>query len=96
MQSFCNDSIRERYNVQLSSRELQVLWSAVVSVFLIGGVSGSLIASWLSNRFGRKNALSVGNLCGIVGAVLFLLVRTMNSVELFLIGRVIVGESRNP
>lgn len=95
MQSFCNDSIRERYNVQLSSHELQVLWSAIVSVFLIGGVSGSLIASWLSDRFGRKGALSIGNVCGIVGAVLFMFVRIMNSVELFLLGRVIVGELRN-
>jgi len=95
MQSFCNDSIRERYNVQLSSHELQILWSAIVSVFLIGGMSGSLIASWLSDRFGRKGALRVGNLCGIVGAVLFMLVRIANSVEFFLIGRVIVGKSRN-
>ncbi|XP_011694473.1 PREDICTED: solute carrier family 2, facilitated glucose transporter member 1-like isoform X2 [Wasmannia auropunctata] len=93
MQSFCNESVRERYNVQLSSHELQILWSAIVSVFLVGGVSGSLIASWLSDRFGRKGALSFGNLCGIVGAVLFMLVRTVNSIELFLLGRVIVGLS---
>lgn len=95
MQSFCNDSIRKRFNVQISSNELQILWSAIVSVFLIGGVSGSLIASWLSDKFGRKGALSAGNLCGIVGAVLFLLVRTLNSIELFLLGRVFVGELRN-
>lgn len=94
MISFCNDSVRERYNVQLSGRGLQILWSAIVSVFLLGGVSGSLIASWLSDRFGRKVALRVGNICGVVGAVLFLLVRVTNSVELFLIGRVIVGKSR--
>ncbi|XP_020295331.1 solute carrier family 2, facilitated glucose transporter member 1-like isoform X2 [Pseudomyrmex gracilis] len=93
MISFCNDSVRERYNVQLSGRGLQILWSAIVSVFLLGGVSGSLIASWLSDRFGRKVALRVGNICGVVGAVLFLLVRVTNSVELFLIGRVIVGLS---
>ncbi|XP_011633087.1 solute carrier family 2, facilitated glucose transporter member 1-like isoform X2 [Pogonomyrmex barbatus] len=93
MQSFCNDSIRERYNVQLSSHELNILWSTVVSIFLIGGVSGSLIASWLSDKFGRKGALSAGNLCGIAGAVLFMLVRTVNSVELFLLGRVFVGFS---
>ncbi|XP_072751731.1 solute carrier family 2, facilitated glucose transporter member 5 isoform X2 [Anoplolepis gracilipes] len=93
MKSFCNDSIRERFNVQLSSHELQILWSTIVSVFLIGGVSGSLIASWLSDRFGRKGALSVGNICGIVGAILFLLVRDLNSVELFLLARVFVGLS---
>lgn len=92
MQSFCNDSIRKRYNTQLSDYELQVLWSAIVSVFLIGGVTGSLLASWLSDRFGRKGALCVGNVCGIVAAILFLLVRIVNSVELLLIGRVIVGE----
>ncbi|KMQ94292.1 solute carrier family facilitated glucose transporter member 5, partial [Lasius niger] len=93
MKSFCNDSIREKYNVQLSDYELQILWSAIVSIFLIGGVSGSLIASWLSDRFGRKRALSVGNICGMVGAIVFLLVRDVNSVELFLIARMIVGLS---
>ncbi|EZA58672.1 Solute carrier family 2, facilitated glucose transporter member [Ooceraea biroi] len=93
MQSFCQQSIKERYNVQLSDYELQILWSAIVSVFLIGGVSGSLINSWLSDRFGRKGALCVGNICGIVGGVLFLLVRVVNSVELLLLGRVIVGLS---
>lgn len=93
MKSFCNDSIRERYNVQLSNHELQILWSAIVSIFLIGGVSGSLIASWLSDRFGRKGALCAGNICGIVGAIMFLLVRHVNSIELFLLARVIVGLS---
>lgn len=95
MKSFCNDSIRERYNIQLSNHELQILWSAIVSIFLIGGVSGSLIASWLSDRYGRKGALSIGNICGIVGAILFLLVRHVNSIEFFLIARVFVGESKN-
>nr|XP_012234810.1 PREDICTED: solute carrier family 2, facilitated glucose transporter member 1-like isoform X2 [Linepithema humile] len=93
MQSFCNDSVRERHSVQLSNHELQILWSTIVSIFLIGGVSGSLVASWLSDRFGRKGALCVGNICGIVGAILFLLVRTANSIELFLLGRIIVGLS---
>ncbi|XP_029168626.1 solute carrier family 2, facilitated glucose transporter member 5-like isoform X2 [Nylanderia fulva] len=93
MKSFCNDSMREKYNAQLSNHELEILWSTIVSIFLIGGVSGSLIAGWLSDRFGRKGALSVGNICGIVGAILFLLVRHLNSVEFFLIARVMVGLS---
>lgn len=93
MKSFCNDSIRENYNIQLSNHELQILWSAIVSVFLIGGVCGSLNASWLSDRYGRKGALIMGNICGIVGAILFLLVRSVNSVEFFLIARVFVGVS---
>jgi len=94
MKSFCQNSTKERYNVQLSGNELQILWSAIVSIFLIGGVTGSLINSWLSDKFGRKGALAVGNICGIIGAVLFLFVRTANSIELFLLGRLIVGESR--
>lgn len=93
IQSFCERSIKEKHNVQLSDYQLQILWSAIVSVFLIGGVSGSLIGSWLSDRFGRKIALGVGNVCGIVGGVLFLLVRPVNSVELLLLGRVFAGLS---
>ncbi|XP_011146491.1 solute carrier family 2, facilitated glucose transporter member 3 isoform X2 [Harpegnathos saltator] len=93
IKSFCNESVKERLDIQMSEYQLKVLWSAIVSIFLIGGVTGSLAASWLSDRFGRKAAIGVGNISGILGGVLLFLVPIVNSIELFLIGRIVVGLS---
>ncbi|XP_053983411.1 solute carrier family 2, facilitated glucose transporter member 1-like isoform X2 [Hylaeus volcanicus] len=90
---FCNESIRERYDVDISDNGLRVIWSVVVSIFLIGGVTGSFLASWLADRYGRKKTLYIGNIFGIIGAVMFFLVRLLNSIELLLVGRLIVGLS---
>ncbi|XP_014480804.1 PREDICTED: solute carrier family 2, facilitated glucose transporter member 3-like isoform X2 [Dinoponera quadriceps] len=93
MMSFCNQSIRERFGTEISVYQLKILWSSIISVFLIGGVTGSLAASWLSDRFGRKGAMAAGNVCGILGGFLFFLLPITNSVELFLLGRIFVGLS---
>ncbi|XP_015118083.1 solute carrier family 2, facilitated glucose transporter member 1 [Diachasma alloeum] len=93
MQAFCNASFQQRYDVHLDETELNIIWGAVVSIFLIGGVTGSLLASWIADKYGRRGALAIGNLCGIVGAILFLLVPTLNSVEVLMLGRLMVGLS---
>lgn len=93
MKAFCNQSVEERYDIQISEASLDILWSTIVSIFLIGGVTGSLTATTFANKFGRRVALAIGNLCGIIGAIMFLLVPTLNSIELFLLGRLFVGFS---
>ncbi|XP_051164094.1 solute carrier family 2, facilitated glucose transporter member 1-like isoform X2 [Leptopilina boulardi] len=93
MKAFCNESVRQHYGMQISDDGLNILWSAVVSIFLIGGVSGSLTSSIFANKLGRKGTLVIGNICGILGAVVFLLAPTLISVELLLIGRLLVGLS---
>lgn len=76
----------------MTHNEVMILWATIVSIFLIGGVTGSLVASWLADRFGRKGALMIGNIFGILGAILFLLVPALNSIELLLAGRLIAGK----
>ncbi|XP_011300479.1 solute carrier family 2, facilitated glucose transporter member 1 [Fopius arisanus] len=93
MQQFCNTSFQERYDVHLDNTAMNIIWGAVVSIFLIGGVTGSLIASWIADRYGRRGALAIGNICGVIGGILFLLVPTFNSVEILMLGRLIVGLS---
>ncbi|XP_008217167.1 solute carrier family 2, facilitated glucose transporter member 3 isoform X2 [Nasonia vitripennis] len=93
MKDFCNQSVEERYGVQISDDGLYLLWSTIVSIFLIGGVTGSLTASLLADKLGRRCALSIGNVCGIIGAIAFLLTPTLNSIEFFLLGRLFVGLS---
>nr|XP_033334637.1 solute carrier family 2, facilitated glucose transporter member 1-like isoform X1 [Megalopta genalis] len=93
IEQFCNKSIKERYEVDISENSLKIIWSTIVSIFLIGGVTGSFIASWLADRYGRKPTLCIGNVFGIVGALMFFLIRKLNSIELLLAGRLVVGLS---
>lgn len=69
-----------------------MIWAVVVSIFLIGGVTGSLLASWIADKFGRKGGLALGNLFGVLGAIFFLATPASNSVILLIAGRLAVGE----
>ncbi|XP_057324994.1 solute carrier family 2, facilitated glucose transporter member 3-like [Microplitis mediator] len=93
IREFCNESIETRYGINLTEKGLNFTWSVVVSIFLIGGVVGSLVASIIADKYGRRNALAVGNVFGILGAVCFLLAPTLNSVEVIVLGRLLVGFS---
>lgn len=90
---FCNESVRERYGVEVSENGLKIIWSTVVSIFLIGGAVGSFLASWVADKYGRKGGLCAGNIFGIIGAGMFFLVRKLNSIELLLAGRLLSGLS---
>ncbi|KAK1124960.1 hypothetical protein K0M31_006304 [Melipona bicolor] len=91
--AFCNESIKERYDINVSKSALKIVWSSVVSIFLIGGAAGSFLSSWIADRYGRKGALCVGNIFGIIGAGMFFLILKLNSIEILLAGRFFVGLS---
>lgn len=95
MGAFCNESIKERYNINVSESGLKIVWSSVVSIFLIGGAAGSFLSSWIADRYGRKGALCVGNIFGIIGAGMFFLILKLNSIEILLAGRFFVGKSKS-
>ncbi|CAK1581515.1 unnamed protein product [Parnassius mnemosyne] len=93
IKTFCNESFVSRYNLPLDETWLNVLWSSVVSIFIIGGCTGSVLGSVLANKLGRKNATIVTSALSIAGALLFLLCRAANSVEMLIVGRLLVGLS---
>ncbi|CAH0721993.1 unnamed protein product, partial [Brenthis ino] len=90
---FCNESFISRYDLPLDQTWLNVLWSSIVSIFIVGGCTGSILGSVLADRLGRKRATILTNILSIAGAILFLLSRAANSVEMLLIGRLLVGLS---
>lgn len=53
MKDWCNQTIIDNYDVYMTSDQLQLLWSTVTSIFLVGGCAGSLIAAFLADKFGR-------------------------------------------
>lgn len=91
MKKWCKETLLARYGVQLSFDQLQILWSAVVSIFLIGGCLGSLVGAWFADRFGRKLSLLNCGILFVLGAILFYLCRLCESVEILVAARLVVG-----
>lgn len=53
MKQWCNETIAERYGVHLTRTQLDGLWSILVSVFLLGGITGGIAGGKLADILGR-------------------------------------------
>lgn len=93
IREFCNATVADRYGINMGPSQLNILWSIIVSIFLVGGVTGSLSGGWVADRFGRKGAVVINNILGILAAILFVSSRHAGSVEMLLLARLVVGLS---
>ncbi|XP_038215237.1 solute carrier family 2, facilitated glucose transporter member 1-like isoform X1 [Zerene cesonia] len=93
IKQFCNESFISRYDLPLDDTWLNVLWSSVVSIFIVGGCTGSILGSVLADKMGRKKATIVTSVLSIAGALMFQFCRAANSVEMLILGRLLVGLS---
>lgn len=91
--AWCNASVAESYGWHMNKAQLDVLWSSIVSIFLIGGMIGSLMGSSLSDKVGRKGAVITSGLLGIVAATMFIFSKVLTSVGFLFVGRFVVGLS---
>ncbi|EDV59856.2 solute carrier family 2, facilitated glucose transporter member 3 [Drosophila erecta] len=91
MRSWCNETLIASYDLHLSDVWLEILWSAVVSIFLVGGAIGSVVGATMANRFGRRGCFYICGLLLALGAISFYACRPLHSVELLLLGRMMVG-----
>lgn len=53
IKAWCNQTLIDRYGLELGEDGLVTLLSTIVSVFLVGGCIGSLFAATLADRLGR-------------------------------------------
>lgn len=53
VQNFINQTWTERYNTEISTQMLTLLWSTIVSIFTLGGLVGASVGGTLAIRFGR-------------------------------------------
>lgn len=90
---FCNHSVYDRYGLVLSPSQLDLLWSSIVSIFLVGGAIGSLGGSSIADSLGRRGGLIVSQILGFFAGLLFVFSEVMRSVETLLLGRLLVGLS---
>lgn len=88
---FCNESVFNSYGTVMEETPLNLLWSFVVSIFLIGGCFGALLGGPIANKIGRKNGLLFNLSLNLIAAVVFGTCTMAQSVEMLLIGRLIVG-----
>ncbi|KAJ8985312.1 hypothetical protein NQ317_007099, partial [Molorchus minor] len=88
---FCNESVYTRYESVLDQTHLDLLWSVVVSIFLVGAAIGSLGGSVLADKIGRKGVLCVCAGLYILAAIFLFACKAANSIEMLIIGRLVVG-----
>ncbi|XP_030368969.1 solute carrier family 2, facilitated glucose transporter member 1-like [Scaptodrosophila lebanonensis] len=91
MRAWCNETLINRYDLHLTDSGMELIWSAIVSIFLVGGAAGSLTGASIANRFGRRSSFYI---CGMLmsgGAACFFFCRLLGSVELLILGRLLVG-----
>ncbi|XP_052870590.1 solute carrier family 2, facilitated glucose transporter member 3-like isoform X2 [Anopheles cruzii] len=91
IKSWCNETIYETYGTVFTEGNLETFWSAVVSIFLIGGVIGSLGGAWVADKLGRKRSFLLCGFLLVVGGLCFQFTKAVSSVELLMIGRIVVG-----
>ncbi|EDW01831.1 solute carrier family 2, facilitated glucose transporter member 3 [Drosophila grimshawi] len=91
MRSWCELTLLQNYGWQLTPAALDTLWALIVSIYLIGGVLGSACAGWAANRFGRRGCLLLSCSLMLLAAFGFFCCRLLQSVEVLLLCRLVVG-----
>ncbi|XP_046390483.1 solute carrier family 2, facilitated glucose transporter member 1-like [Ischnura elegans] len=91
IRDFCNSTAQYRYGIVMGLSEMNVLWSAIVSISLVSGVVGSLSCSCLADKYGRKQTLLLSLVIGTVAAVFLTCSRWAYSIEMILLARLLLG-----
>ncbi|KAG6929104.1 solute carrier family 2 member 11, partial [Chelydra serpentina] len=91
IQTFINETWLERTGTSLESSVILLVWSFVVSVFSLGGLTGALIAGPMAIKLGRKTSLLLNNVFVIIAAVLSGFSQMAKSFEMIMLGRFFTG-----
>lgn len=91
IKDFIADIYKTRTGYDITENFKDLLWAITVSIFAIGGMFGGISGGWLADKFGRKGGLLLNNITGIVGAGFMGFSKISRSVELLIIGRLIIG-----
>ncbi|CAF0759005.1 unnamed protein product [Adineta ricciae] len=93
IKNYTKEIYLKRYNSTISDYYQDILYSTAISVIALGGVLGGLLATLLTDQFGRKTGLLLNNIPVILGSVLMVLSKFIASFEAFIIGRILIGFS---
>uniref|UniRef100_A0A8B9LC16 Solute carrier family 2, facilitated glucose transporter member 5 n=1 Tax=Astyanax mexicanus TaxID=7994 RepID=A0A8B9LC16_ASTMX len=91
IQNFINETFQERWAIQLEVYEITLIWTFIVSIFSLGGLTGALLAGPMSIHFGRKKTMLLNNIFLMSSALLAVTSREARSFEMIIISRFLVG-----
>ncbi|CAJ1050208.1 solute carrier family 2%2C facilitated glucose transporter member 1 [Xyrichtys novacula] len=91
IETFINDTWRDRYQEEITPGSLTGIWSIAVSIFSVGGIFGSFSVGLFVNRFGRRNSMLMANVLSFIAAALMGFSKLASSWEMLIAGRFVVG-----
>lgn len=91
IKDFINYTMEEKSDNPPTTVFLTTLWSLSVAIFSIGGMIGSFSVGLFVNRFGRRNSMLIVNLLAITGGCLMGFCKIAQSVEMLILGRLVIG-----
>lgn len=92
-QQYMNQSFYLHYGRYVSESAMSLLWSFSSAALQIGSLIGAMITRLLADRYGRRKALMILSVAAAVGSTLDGLAKLANSLEMFILGRVLMGVS---
>lgn len=75
----------------MSDSTFSALWGFMIAIINIGALVGVFFSPTLNERLGRKGTLLLNNIPNLLGTLLFCLARKFYSIEMFAVGRFLVG-----
>lgn len=87
------EGIFKNYDITLTNHQNIMVWSSVISIFLVGSTFGGLKGGSLADKFGRRKAFMVNHLLCLFGCLIFVLCKFYKFTELLLISQFILGSS---
>ncbi|RUS72973.1 hypothetical protein EGW08_019256, partial [Elysia chlorotica] len=91
MHNYINNTNYIQSGNYLTSVRIRFFWSAIVSVFALGGAIGACIFGWWSATFGRKRGCLANTVLGFAATSLLVLSPFFQSFFSLFVGRLIMG-----
>merc|ERR1719319_446782 len=88
---FIRESHQSHYGVGLEYQQLNVIFTCIVSAFIVGGMIGAMVGGFVAERVGRRRGVMASALIGVVGGVIAAISSPCLSWEVLLVGRLVVG-----
>uniref|UniRef100_A0A1I7Z618 MFS domain-containing protein n=1 Tax=Steinernema glaseri TaxID=37863 RepID=A0A1I7Z618_9BILA len=88
---FLNGSLVAHYGADLSTVELENVWSVIVAILFVGAIFGSLHIRFVAERFGRLKGLIGSFVLSTLFLVLSLISYFVDSIELYTVSRAVLG-----
>ncbi|KTG02533.1 hypothetical protein cypCar_00006108 [Cyprinus carpio] len=91
IQSFINSSWTDHYGGVPGEKTVTFIWSAVVALYALGGLFGSMAVRYLTSHLGRKKSMLLNSALAVVATVIMYISKPTNSFELILVARFLLG-----